>query len=480
MRKTRPQRSKSPSASLFALLLATLTIACIIKGQRLHRHPARHLNITRPVTITSGTTTSDSLLESDMVTYLSRAKSLPEHDYCTPVAIRTAQAMLVSYHHCPNAALAKDGEGVTLSEDFQVSAALARRFNFWRRVYSVWSKDTYVIHVSPYPEVVLATLGTENLDLGDVGKERAVTRLAKTEEEHFRRLLLTMHHNRQAPERFSPAMQRVARIMAHIPDEDKYLTAYHSLRLQRGQRDFIRAGLETAPKYLPAIEAEFAKQGVPREVSRLAFVESSFNLQARSRVGASGVYQIMPETGRQFLMIRDGVDERNDPIKASRAAAKVLKSYYAMTGSWPLAITAYNHGVGGIRRAMAAVGSAELPDLINEYRGNNFGFASKNFYTSFLGVLATLKYSDQIFPGVTPPAPLNFTPVRLQQATAVSTLLGRYQLSVGTLASLNPDLSTTTLRRSAAASLPAGYVVKIPQRSAARPPWTQASAQARR
>jgi membrane-bound lytic murein transglycosylase D len=260
-------------------------------------------------------------------------------------------------------------------------------------------------------------------------------------------------------------MQRLARLMAHIKDPHKYLTAYHSLRLQRGQRDFIANGLTVAPKYLPAIEKEFSDQGIPVEISRLAFVESSFNLKACSKVGASGVYQIMPATGRQYLKMFSGIDERNDPVKASRAAAKLLKLYHDMTGSWPLAITAYNHGVGGIRRAMRVVGSEDIIQLINRYRGNQFGFASKNFYASFLGVLATLKESGRIFPDVPRVNALAFTPVRLPKVMSIKELRKKYQMTLSEVQELNPDLSYHVVHSQG--FLPRGYVLKVPTRQTA-------------
>jgi membrane-bound lytic murein transglycosylase D len=155
-----------------------------------------------------------------------------------------------------------------------------------------------------------------------------------------------------------------------------------------------------------------------------------------------------------------GIDERNDPVKASRAAAKLLRLYHDMTGSWPLAITAYNHGVGGIRRAIRTVGSNDIVDLINRYRGNQFGFASKNFYASFLGVLATLKDSNKIFPEVPRVEPLAFSTVRLAKATTIRDLRKKYSLSISEVADYNPDISYPVLR--AQGVLPKGYVLKVP------------------
>ncbi len=404
-------------------------------------------------------------VEADTQDFLVQTRAISNSNECFPIHLRDSNRIGVLYLFCSDAAAAQDAEGVRISENFKVPESIARRYNFWRRVYSLWGKDQYVMHLSEYPEVVLEAYDVSRVsaDVGPVRREHMVKKVAKIEREHYRKILLQMHQFRNQPELFTPAMQRIAKVMAHIADKDKFLTAYRSLRLQRGQRDFIANGLMTAPKYFPSIEAEFIAQGIPVEITRLAFVESSFNLLARSKVGASGVYQIMPATGRQYLKMHSGVDERNDPIKASRAAAKLLKLNYSLTGNWPLAITAYNHGVGGIRRAVRSVGSDDIAQLINRYQGNQFGFASKNFYASFLGVLATLKEADKLFPDVPKVSPMSFEAVRLTKATGLHELKKKYAMTSQDVSSLNPDISYGVVRSHGV--LPRGYVIKVPVRS---------------
>jgi len=211
---------------------------------------------------------------------------------------------------------------------------------------------------------------------------------------------------------------------------------------------------------MAAIQEEFESQGLAKELANLAYIESSFNLLARSKVGASGVFQIMPATGEQYLVMMEGVDERNDPIKAAKAAAKLLRFNHSMLGTWPLAITAYNHGVGGIRRAMRATGSNDLVYLINNYTSPSFQFASKNFYTGFLGMLATLQDAERIFPEIPKVEPLAFEKVRLGTWTNIPTIKKRYNLSNEDIAAYNPDITRTFIR--SGGTLPRGYVLKIP------------------
>lgn len=415
-------------------------------------------------------------VEADTANFELQTRAITNSNECFPIHLRDTQRIGILYLYCSDAAFAQDAEGVRISENFKVPDSIARRYNFWRRVYSLWGKDQYVMHLSEYPEVVLQAFDVSRVsqDVGPIRRENMVKKVAKAEREYYRKILLQMHQFRNKPELFTAAMKRIEKSMAHISDKDKYLTAYRSLRLQRGQRDFIANGLMTAPKYFPAIEEEFKSQGIPVEITRLAFVESSFNLMARSKVGASGVYQIMPATGRQYLKMHSGVDERNDPIKASRAAAKLLKLNYSLTGSWPLAITAYNHGVGGIKRAVRSVGSNDIHQLINRYRGNQFGFASKNFYASFLGVLATLKDADRIFPEVPKVSPMNFEAVRLTKATGLKDLKKKYSMTSQEVAAMNPDISGHVVRNHGV--LPRGYVLKVPVRANSQS-YMQTSAQ---
>ena len=456
-------RSSLPShRTKQAILVAALSLfsgAALMDGV-LRMHRSAHLMAAKRKTAPTSLATTSAQADKDNADFELKKKNSEAAEECVPVHIRQVGAIGISYLNCSRHAYEQDGDSVTITDDFRVPSELARRYNFWRRIYSLWSKDHYVLHLSEYPEVVVAIFDATKMSALPVAKDNKIKKFAKVERESYRKLFLAMHQNRENEERFTPSMRRLAENMGHISDKNKYLVAAQSLRLQRGQRDFIASGLAVAPKYLTSIEAEFRRQGVPVEITRLAFVESSFNLKAQSKVGASGVYQIMPATGNQYLRIFDGVDERNDPIKASRAAAKLLRLNYDLTGAWPLAITAYNHGVGGIRRATQAVDSHDIVDLIDKYHGNQFGFASKNFYSSFLGVLATLKDADRLFPEVPKVQPIAFSTLKLTKPISVRDICRKNTVSLAQVAQLNPDISSRIIRSES--KLPKGFVIKIP------------------
>jgi membrane-bound lytic murein transglycosylase D len=372
----------------------------------------------------------------------------------------------VLYLHCTDEALREESKPRKVTETFTVPAELARRFHFWRRVYGLWAKDQYVLHSSEYPEVVLEIMDASKIYRSDfLGREaqaeRYVSQIGKLRRAKYRELLLQLHSKRkQEISQLRPELQRIAQLFTHIKDPGKYAKAAYSLRFQRGQRDFIAKGLTVGPKYLPAIEPLFEEQGVPKELSRLAYIESSFNLGALSKVGASGVYQIMPETGRQYLRMIPGIDERNDPIKAATAAAKLLRLNYEILGSWPLAVTAYNHGVGGLKKAVRATGTNDLGYMVHNYSNPQFQFASKNFFCGFLAILATLEEHEKLFPDVTLAAPFKFQNIRLVRATGVKSAAKKYGMTPAELLAMNPDIQTSYGRNDG--MLPRGYTLKVP------------------
>src|SRR5262249_41445199 len=156
---------------------------------------------------------------------------------------------------------------------------------------------------------------------------------------------------------------------------------------QGGMRGRFAQGLIRSWTYLPEIERIFANAGLPAELTLLPHIESSFENRALSKVGAAGIWQIMPATGRRYLRVSDAVDERRGFSAPTRAAAKILRENYDMLGPWPLAITAYNHGANGMKQAVATVGTTDFGVIVQRYRGPLFGFASQNFYAEFLAAI---------------------------------------------------------------------------------------------
>jgi membrane-bound lytic murein transglycosylase D len=228
------------------------------------------------------------------------------------------------------------------------------------------------------------------------------------------------------------------------------------VRSQRGVKERFLSGLKLSGRYLPEMEKIFREEGVPIELTYLPMVESSFNTRARSSAGAVGMWQFMPGTAKKFLNVSDAVDERKDPFASTRAAARLLKENHRILGSWPLAITAYNHGTEGLLRGISLVGSRNLVDLIQNYQSPTFGFASKNFYAEFLAVIDIVKNRDLHFPGFRTDRPLLFQEVEIKKPLAIQSLLKPAGITSNDFFDWNPAINSSSK------TLPVGYRVKLP------------------
>jgi membrane-bound lytic murein transglycosylase D len=148
--------------------------------------------------------------------------------------------------------------------------------------------------------------------------------------------------------------KRVVELFGVNADSNRLQQAASAIRAQQGLRERFHLSLERSGRYRDVMTAIFRQYGLPKELIGLPHVESLFDYQAYSKAGAAGLWQFTRSTGRLFMTINDDVDERLDPLRSTEAAAKLLRlNYNALEGSWPLAITAYNHGLDGMRRAKA-------------------------------------------------------------------------------------------------------------------------------
>jgi len=234
------------------------------------------------------------------------------------------------------------------------------------------------------------------------------------------------------------------------------------LRSQRGVKEQFISGLKISGRYMGEMRKIFRDEGLPPELAYLPLVESSFNVRARSTAGAVGMWQFMPDTGRKFLRITDTVDERRDPMASTRAAARLLKENRRLLGNWPLAITAYNHGTEGLFRAIDAVGTEDLVEIIRRYQSPTFGFASKNFYAEFLAAVQVAKNSEAHFPFLRPHPPLNLHEIEIKRSISIQSLLQPAAVSLGDFFEWNPALSPTVT------VIPGGYRVKVPPEKVGR------------
>ena len=298
--------------------------------------------------------------------------------------------------------------------------------SFWRHVFGKYSQHQVVIHARDYPNKIFTVLDyRDEVARGVDAATIAATRRRETERTIARidALLgeIAAANGRHAG--LSDDAKAIVELFADLDDPDIYSKVQGRVRAQQGVQERTREGLERAGRYLPYMEAVFAERDLPPVLTRLPLVESSFDTRAYSKVGAAGVWQFIPSSARRYMRLDYLLDDRRDPWNSTRAAAAHLSDDYALLQDWPLAITAYNFGRSGVKRALEAVNGDSLADLIRDYEHPRFGFASRNFYASFVAAVDVEQARERWFDiPLRPAEPARFDEVETKHYVAWSTL----------------------------------------------------------
>jgi membrane-bound lytic murein transglycosylase D len=332
--------------------------------------------------------------------------------------------------------------------------------DFWIAIFSQYSTDEGVLHDNRNLAVVYA-----RLDVPSNLSRQERNRRIDTRRKEIRSILRSLASGKR--DNLSAEEQRVLGLWPSDVSNETLSAAAGRIRFQQGLRDRFRRGLERAGRWRDYVRAQLAAEGVPVELAALPHVESSYNPDARSHVGASGIWQFTRSTGRRFMRVDHVVDERNDPFAATQAAARLLAYNYSITGNWPMAITAYNHGLAGVRRAMRRFGDEALVDILRNYNGRTFGFASRNFYVAFLAAMEIDQNPEAYFPGVVPEAATDYARVVLPAYVPAQDLSRELGISEARLAKHNPGLQATIWEGSK--HLPKGYELRLPAAATAEP-----------
>jgi membrane-bound lytic murein transglycosylase D len=238
-----------------------------------------------------------------------------------------------------------------------------------------------------------------------------------------------------------------------LQENDAVLSYVHYFSTDRGRKVLI-SGLRRSGRYRPLVQRILDDEGVPEELIYLAQVESGFLPRARSNKQAVGMWQFVQFRGRQYgLMQGSGTDDRLDPEKATRAAARHLHDLYAMFGDWYLAMAAYNCGPGCVQRAVERTGYADFWDL---RRLNALPQETANYVPLILAVTIMAKNpKDYDLENLDPDQPVEYETVQLDTPTSLALIADAADRPVSEIQDLNPSVL-----KSAA---PAGYAVRIPK-----------------
>ncbi len=335
--------------------------------------------------------------------------------------------------------------------DFPLYPAIRDNVRFWKDVYTKHSLSTAVIHDKNDLSVIYEVVRIHDERLP--GAKKGNKELLDRKKARYAAILKKL--SRSAPA--TGEERRIAALFSGRNPSRRMALAAESIRAQTGQKERFTEGVVRSGAYMAAIKQIFRSYNLPEDLAYLPHVESSFNTKAYSKLGASGIWQFTYSTGKNYLYIDQAVDERGDPIAAAHAAAKYLKNSYNHLGTWPLALTSYNYGTAGMKRALQEKGSYER--IFREYDKGHFKFASRNFYSEFLAALESAKEMDRN-PSIRLDRPVPTRTVTLKNKTGIHQISNRFGVSSKTLECLNPALRPSVF--SGQQHIPKGYVLHLP------------------
>ena len=334
------------------------------------------------------------------------------------------------------------------SEALPRPAELEPAIRFWTRIYTEVDTDSGFLHDARNLAVVYRTVDYNRREIEQY-RSRIVEDLNILATGKRSGLTLTQQQTLDAwPEGVSDA---------------QLAEAATRVRFQLGQSDRFVAGLIRSGAYREHITRVASERGLPVELGALPHVESSFHPGAYSHANAAGMWQFIRATGQRFMRIDNVVDERMDPYVATHAAMSLLEYNYNLLGQWPLALTAYNHGAGGLARAVREVGSDQIEDIIANYNGRAFGFASRNFYPQFLAVLDVERRAQALFGLLHLDSAPQYDEFELDAYIEADTLAATLGVTLDQLRFDNPALRPVVWQ--GGKRIPRGYTVKIQRNS---------------
>ncbi len=354
-------------------------------------------------------------------------------------------------------------------EIFPLPKSLEPALEFWLDVFTEYTSDQVVFHDERHLDVVYSVVDMGDLrtqGVSELAFDRARIRRVRAEMKRISRALRDLGAGRSAAS-LPPDLRSIPALMQRVDGgPSKYRRAAGMVRSQRGLRDRFEEAIEISGMFMPGIERVLAEYGLPPAIRCLPFVESMFNYRARSKVGASGAWQFTASTGRMFLQMDEAVDARSDVLLAAAGAARKLSQDVESLESWPLALTAYNHGAGGMARAVRQLGTRDIGIVVEKYRSRSFGFASRNFYVEFLAAVIAYDDREAYFPGVEPLPEIRFDVVDRSRYVALTDLAAASGVEIDRLAELNPALDRNVLTGSL--FVPPGYPLRVPAGSRER------------
>lgn len=291
-----------------------------------------------------------------------------------------------------------------VEREFRVPKDFRGRVAFWIDIYSRFTSHYRIVHDRDNPALVYGYIDFRSINRNfppavarwkrrEIEKQVMAelkariseatgltrskrSRLGDEEKESLRKLLA--EHGHEKPDQIARRLRRI--------------------KSQTGQRDHYMTALVRARKVLPEIERVFKERGLPLALTRIPFVESSFNMYAVSKSGAIGMWQFLPEVAKRYDP-RGTSKDWKDPIRQTYSAARMLTLLKDRLDDWSLAVTAYHSGVLRLERIKKQFGTDDIVEMaaIPPQRGT-LGYAGKNYFAELLAANLVEAYREELFP----------------------------------------------------------------------------------
>ncbi len=323
---------------------------------------------------------------------------------------------------------------------------------FWEKIFAQYSINTAVFHDRENLSILYEAVPL--LDRKLPGAETINRQHLQTVKNKYKSIL-----NRLAAGN-PPKTADEKRVYALFSPPDlagQLQAASQNIRIQTGLKERFLEGVIQSGTYMAEMKKIFRSYNLPEDLAYIPHVESSFNIQAYSKFGAAGVWQFTRSTGMEYLTIDYLIDERRDPLLATDAAARYLKKSYENLGTWPLAITAYNYGHAGMKRALLQEGTYE--NIFRNYRQGHFKFASRNFYAEFLAARNIAKKMERST-SIKMARPVPEFTIGLPGYVHIDDVINHFQLSRNELRQHNPSLRPPIWQGEK--YLPKGFLLRLP------------------
>lgn len=358
---------------------------------------------------------------------------------------------------------AEETSNSTAFNDFPQPETLKPNIEFWIKIYAVYPSHTVLLHDSENLELIYEIIDFKEFFTNpDAVDRRTKWKKVDDRREKYKNILLSLASKVGANRPLTVEEENVLKLFSANDVNRAHLQrAARNIRGQLGLKDRFLHGLQCSGLYRDKILETLEAHGLPSELAVLPHVESEFNYKAYSKVGAAGLWQFTRGTGRRFMEINYDIDERFDPVKATESAARLLKNNYELLGSWPLAITAYNHGPNGMKRAKSRYGD-DIGNIVHNYRSRSFGFASRNFYSEFLAAKHVVENYEKYFGRVEFQQPIDYETFRTDKYYSLNTIINTFSITPDELKNFNPALRNPVL--SGDRRIPKNYYLHIPNK----------------